>query len=267
MGMNYSDVKARFPNSLVLCQDGNYFNVYNEDVQVISDEFHFTLFPCHTTAMGSSDSAYCFPGSELEEYTNKFMDKGYDVAIVRAKDVVFIPASPIGKAKRLITEYSKDTFGEHADFSDMHHIPLGHSSTGDGVHFVDVYADIINPSLTYQVDNKTVACIKYYSLYSLSDRLASLDFDELIAYAISAWHGSSNMLEVKTLIGTIIVKEKGDMNEYPGVYVSFKPKGSEADDLVACVEHVTGERYIQTLLYPQDPNEPIQITKFRKATD
>lgn len=48
--------------------------------------------------------------------------------------------------------------------------------------------------------------------------------------------------EIKTDLGVIIVKETTD-NNYPGVYVDFKPNGSENERPVALVECMNKSEY------------------------
>lgn len=174
-------------------------------------------------------------------------------------------------AKQLINEFCVNEYDSEADFSALESVPLAHSSTGDGEHFIDVIADLVAFRLVCKVDGETVVTIQCEDMAGMNERLANLEFDEMICFVENEWQQGAKKgvaatgkkrLEVETPLGTIIVEAKGTLDEYPGVWVSFKPKGSAMDDLVACVEHVTGEDFIQTCSYMEGSDEPAFIQRF-----
>ena len=67
---------------------------------------------------------------------------------------------------------------------------------------------------------------------------------------------------VETPVGTLIAYEKGSLDEYPGIYVDYIPKGSDDiepynGDCVACVEYETTYNRLQTVVYTADSDAPI----------
>ncbi len=92
------------------------------------------------------------------------------------------------KTKALINEYCTEVFDQEADFSNLHHVDLAFSSTSDGEHTVEVSANLIDCRLIYQVDGEVVVSLQCHELEDLSEYLANLDFDEMIAYAEEQYH-------------------------------------------------------------------------------
>ena len=123
----------------------------------------------------------------MDDYVKRLNSKGFDV-VVAALDgnqhkTTTMPASPMEKARKFINDFCMMEHGEEADFSDLHRIALAHSTTGDGQHFIDVSADLVDFRMVYQVNGEAVASFQYYDLDYLNEHFASLNFDELIAYA------------------------------------------------------------------------------------
>ena len=89
----------------------------------------------------------------------------------------------LDKAVQLINEYCMEVFDQEADFSDLHYVDLAFSSTGDSEHTVEVSADLVDCRLIYQVDGEVVVSLQCHDLDDLSEYLANLDFDQMIAFA------------------------------------------------------------------------------------
>ena len=89
----------------------------------------------------------------------------------------------LDKAVQLINEYCMEVFDQEADFSDLHHVDLAFSNTGDSEHTVEVSADLVDCRLIYQVDGEVVVSLQCHDLDDLSEYLANLDFDQMIVYA------------------------------------------------------------------------------------
>ena len=89
----------------------------------------------------------------------------------------------LDSAKALINEYCMEIFESEADFSDLSHVDLAFSSTGDSAHTVEIYADLVGYKLVYQVDGAEVASIQCAGFGDLNEFLANLDFDEMVAFA------------------------------------------------------------------------------------
>ena len=84
---------------------------------------------------------------------------------------------------RLINEYCQEEFDSDADFTDLHHVNLAFSTTSDHEHSVQVFADLIERKLVYQVDDKTIMEIVCDTPEDLNGQLGNLDFDTMIATA------------------------------------------------------------------------------------
>lgn len=87
------------------------------------------------------------------------------------------------KAIWLINDYCQETFESDADFDDLSRVDLAYSSTGDGEHPIEVYADLVNFRLVYAVDGEAVYINECQSLGELNGYLAGLSFDTMIADA------------------------------------------------------------------------------------
>ena len=91
------------------------------------------------------------------------------------------------KAIWLINDYCQETFESDADFDDLSRVDLAYSSTGDGEHPIEVYADLVNFRLVYTVDGEAVYINQCQSLAELNGYLAGLSFDTMIADAEEAF--------------------------------------------------------------------------------
>lgn len=91
------------------------------------------------------------------------------------------------KAVWLINAYCQETFESDADFDDLSRVDLAYSSTGDGEHPIEVYADLVNYRLIYAVDGEAVYTNECQSLAELNGYLTDLDFDAMITDAEEAF--------------------------------------------------------------------------------
>ena len=73
-------------------------------------------------------------------------------------------------------------------------------------------------------------------------------------------------LKIKTPAGYIIVTEKGDYDEYPGVAVYLSEDGEvkpyPEDSLIAWIEYNTAKERIQTDVYSADSDDPVCIVTY-----
>ncbi len=88
---------------------------------------------------------------------------------------------PLETAKELIHLYCQETFEQDADYSNLAHVDLAYSSTSDSQHTVEIFADLTESRLVYQVDKETVHEVRCENLSELNSYLANLDFDTMIA--------------------------------------------------------------------------------------
>lgn len=91
--------------------------------------------------------------------------------------------SSLAEAKRLINAYCQQEFGQDADDSDLSHIDLAFTTTSDSDLPIEVSADLVHFRLVYQVNGQDAVTLQCHDLDDLNQYLASLDFDEMAAYA------------------------------------------------------------------------------------
>ena len=130
------------------------------------------------------------------------------------------------KAMRLIDNYTCLEFQARADFNDLSQIPIGHTDTEDDELPIQVYANLVEFTITRYVNRVLVETRQYGSLEEMIDfELGNLDFDDLIwftdeqlAYARSAsedncvMHMDVSGLAVTGLPGTWHVTDHQDVN-------------------------------------------------------
>lgn len=81
----YLDVKAEYPDSIVLYQVGDFFEAFNDDAKTIAAAFDLQLTsrPINDTERAALIG---LPGHRLESYMDMIRDRGYDVAIASLED-------------------------------------------------------------------------------------------------------------------------------------------------------------------------------------
>ena len=185
----YNAIKERNPDSMVLYQVGDFFELYGgegRDATKAATALDLTLTMRSIPDVGRVPMCG-FPVQALDSHAARLTGAGFDVIVARLEGnqhkTQHIPAPAMAKAKRFITEFCEYEYGEGADFSDLHNVAIGHSSTSNGEHFIDVSADLIDSRLIYRVDSEVVVSLQCHDLEDLSVHLANLNFDEMIAYA------------------------------------------------------------------------------------
>lgn len=89
----------------------------------------------------------------------------------------------LAEAKRLIRAYCQEEFGRDADYSDLSHVDLAYTTTSDSDLPIEISADLMHFRLVSQVNGQDVVTLQCHDLDDLNQYLASLDFDEMTAYA------------------------------------------------------------------------------------
>ena len=76
----YREIKSANPDSLVLYQMGDFFEVYGKDAQTVSEALELNLT---SRSVGNNQrTELCgFPANRLETYMNMLLDRGFDVAV------------------------------------------------------------------------------------------------------------------------------------------------------------------------------------------
>lgn len=87
----------------------------------------------------------------------------------------------IFKAKELINQYCLKEFGDPADFSDSEKVGIAYTTTEDGHHEIQVYANLTDFRTEVWLDGENVANQQSESLHDYVENvLPNLDFNELV---------------------------------------------------------------------------------------
>ena len=81
---DYNDVKAAYPDEIVLYQVGDFFELYGEDARVVADDLSLELTRHNLEGVGRVTMCG-FPAKDLEKYVEKLREK-HDVTISRIGD-------------------------------------------------------------------------------------------------------------------------------------------------------------------------------------
>ena len=85
------------------------------------------------------------------------------------------------RAKELIDKYCVSEFGVHADFSDLRKIGVAYTTTENGEHEIQVYANLMDHRTEVYLDGENIANQKAESLGDyVKSQLPNLDFNELV---------------------------------------------------------------------------------------
>lgn len=146
------------------------------------------------------------------------------------------------KAVWLINAYCQETFESDADFDDLSHVDLVLSTTGDGEHPIEVYADLVNFRLVYTVDGEAVYTNECQSITELNEYLASLDLDAMVADAEEAF---SNR------------QQESELDETAQTIPELTPEAEPAEEKSASLAppKPRRERVAFTVLHPEIPAE------------
>ncbi|WP_347565222.1 LPD25 domain-containing protein [Pseudoflavonifractor sp. 60] len=187
----YNSIKEHNPDSLVLYQVGDFFELYGglegEDAYNAAEALDLTLTKRNIPEYGRV-SMCGFPAHKLDDYVGELNRAGYDV-VVAALDgnqhkISIKPVPLIDTAKQLIEEFCSYAFEKTADFSDLHNVTFGDSvGDKDSEYRIVVIADLIDFHLIYQVNDETVMSLKCRDLDELNVHLANLSVDNIISYA------------------------------------------------------------------------------------
>ena len=96
-----------------------------------------------------------------------------------------LKADPLEEAKDAIIKYCMDEFGlmfkEDVDVSDLSRIAIGYTTTGDGDHDIQWYADLKKVRLFAEIDGKEACTEEYPSLLEMARVFREEDSDYIFA--------------------------------------------------------------------------------------
>jgi adenine-specific DNA methylase len=108
-------------------------------------------------------------------------------------------SDPLAEAMERISEYTAQEFGSEADFRNLHRIDLAYSTTADGVHEIQVSADLISYKVLYEVDNQIVSTVQYHDLTDMNGFLGNMSFSEMIDFAEMAYENERESPDAPTV--------------------------------------------------------------------
>ncbi|MBQ2392188.1 MAG: DEAD/DEAH box helicase family protein [Clostridia bacterium] len=185
----YNGLKEHNPDSIVLYQVGDFFEMFGEDAIKVSKQLDLVLTSREFPNIGRVEMCG-FPRHRLEAYLEK----------IREENNVVISAVPNGKteretfqmlrigdnselekAKDLINKFCLEEYGEDADFSDMKNIDIAYTTLTDAEIPVQVSVNLVDFRIDRFIDNNHYDSRSYDSLEALiNGELYSLDFDDLV---------------------------------------------------------------------------------------
>ena len=90
--------------------------------------------------------------------------------------------TPLDKAKWLINDFCEAEYRGGADFDDLHHVSLAHTTLTDDELPVQVTADLIDYKITYEFDGEVYNTEQYDSIEDMVENgLTGLDFSDLVS--------------------------------------------------------------------------------------
>ncbi len=183
---DYNAIKEKNPDSLVLYQVGDFFELYGEDAQIAARRLELTLTVRNIPDVGRVGMCGV-PAHAVEGYTNRLNSMGFDVMVAALEEnqrtISRSPAPAMERAKRLIDDFCESEYDTPADFTNLRQIGVGHTTLTDDELPFQAYVDLIDLRLLYEVAGETVVSIQCHDLDDLCEHLANLDFDEMVAFA------------------------------------------------------------------------------------
>lgn len=188
----YNALKEANPDSIILYQVGDFFEMYGEDAVVAAEKLDLVLTGRTIPNVGKVDMCG-FPVPTLERYLDKFRED-YGVVISAVPDgkterqtfrMLRIGENselePLEKAKELIDKFCLDEYGERADFSDIKNVDIAYTTLTDGEIPVQVSINLVDYSINRYIDGKYYDSRLFDSIEALiSEGLNNLNFNELV---------------------------------------------------------------------------------------
>lgn len=82
----------------------------------------------------------------------------------------------------MIENFCLNEYGSGANFDNLSKIPLAYTTTEDGMHPIQVYADIENLKIQYYYDGFIYGEELFKCEEQMMDFLSTMSFDELVSY-------------------------------------------------------------------------------------
>ncbi|WP_330656333.1 LPD11 domain-containing protein [Acutalibacter muris] len=184
---SYEEVKQAHPGDIVLFQRGDFFEMYGPDARVASMELDIRLTNRNIPELGRVAMCGITAGS---------LDKS--VEILRKKHGVTVSSLPekgterqtfslpsfdseLDTVKKMIQDFCQLEYDSDADFSDLEHVSLAYTTTGNSEREIQVEVDLVHFVLTKYLDGQVCDEYHYNSLRELTEaELSGMNFDELV---------------------------------------------------------------------------------------
>ena len=188
----YNALKEANPDSIILYQVGDFFEMYGEDAVIAAEKLDLVLTGRTIPNVGKVDMCG-FPVPTLERYLD-ILREDYGVVISAVPDekterqtfrMLRIGENselePLEKAKELIDKFCLDEYGERADFSDIKNVDIAYTTLTDGEIPVQVSINLVDYSINRYIDNKYYDSRLFDSIEALiAEGLNGLNFNELV---------------------------------------------------------------------------------------
>ena len=242
----YNGLKEHNPDSIILYQVGDFFEMFGEDAIKVSKQLDLVLTSREFPNIGRVEMCG-FPRHRLEAYLEKIREEN-NVVISAVPDgkteretfqmLRIGDNSELEKAKELINKFCLDEYGEDADFNDMKNIDIAYTTLTDKEIPVQVSVNLVDFRIDRFIDNNHYDSRSYDSLEALiNGELYGLDFDDLVYIPDEA-------LESKIYTNTEIVSGPSNRFEVRQLSVPFEGDkfavyDNETDDFYVTEDNLT----------------------------
>ena len=127
---------------------------------------------------------------DREKAANYAKGRPLDFFIEKELKKIFIPSGAIDKsgilkACKTLMEFFHDEYDLMPDatsFKDLTKVSIAYTTVGENEKELNVYANLLDPAITKEVDGREFECTRYNSIEEMiNEELNCLDFDELAA--------------------------------------------------------------------------------------
>ena len=269
---DYRNVQNSLPDSIVLYQMGDFFEVMGSNTMVVAEILGLTP-TTRTTGEGYRIAMCGVPAHALKQYVDRLRGEGLDVAVVRIKGnertLSSFPAPDMAKAQRLINDFCESQYDQPADFQDLQNIGIAYSTVTDAELEIQVTADLVGFSIDRYVMGNLIERRQYGSLAELIDgELANLDSDELVSLSTSELEkvNENRFSVVETDDGYVVWDETTDgvYVDEAGVSEEFTSQWQAEDYRKEVIKTTIGKEYVPMPL-PEDILPPALDTEVSPA--
>lgn len=189
----YRDIKAEYPDRLVLYQVGDFYEAFGDDAKLMASELELVL-TSRQVSDGERVPMCGIPAHVLDNYTDQLQKRGIAVVVSSLENGVrkTVPLDEpserldendmLDRAKAFINSYCQREFSQNADFSDLSRIGIAYTTVTDAEYETQINANLVDFTIDRYVSGVLVDQWKYGSLGEMLDTLEYLDFNELVSY-------------------------------------------------------------------------------------